>query len=157
MLLAPAVVFAQVLIAIHIIFVVAAFGILFGFPLLVIGVSQRDPSVLPALYRARQFAGRALVNPGLILVLAFGIWTTAKLHQWHQFYVQWGIAAVIVIGALEGAIVVRGSGKLAAASETGTGGVLPAELVTVRRRVDLAGVVMAVIVLVTVYLMAVQA
>ena len=29
------------------------------------------------------------------------------------FYVQWGIGAVIVLGAIEGAVMIRGEGQLA--------------------------------------------
>ncbi len=149
-MLAEAVATFQVTTALHVIAVVLAFGVPFGFPLLVAGVARNSTEALPALYRARQFASRALVNPSLVLVLAFGAWTASKLSEWHYFFVQWGIAAIIVIGALEGAIISRGCKQIAEAAG-------PEAVAAARQRVDLAGYAIIVIVIVTIYLMAVQA
>ena len=151
-MLAPAVVFVQALAALHVICVVGAFGVPFAFPLLAMAVEKTNPEAIPALYRARVFAGRAIVNPGLLLVLAFGLWAAAKLSAFHQFYVQWGIAAVIVIGGLEGAVVMRGCKQVAASADPSA-----PQTRAARRQVDLASWAIVLIVVVTIYLMAVQA
>jgi hypothetical protein len=117
MLLVPAVAFADFILAIHILAAVVGFGVLFGFPLLLANASRLDPAVLPWLLRARQQVGRYLVNPGLLVLLLAGIYLASDLHQWKSFYVQWGVAAVIVIGALEGSLIVRRSGHLAEVAE----------------------------------------
>ena len=117
MLLVPAVAFADFILAIHILAVVVGFGVLFAFPVLFASASRLDPTVLPWLLRARQRVGRFLVNPGLLVLLLAGIYLASDLHQWSYFYVQWGVAAVIVLGAIEGALIIRRAGTLAATAE----------------------------------------
>src|SRR5262249_52384558 len=76
-----------------------------------------DPRSLPWFFRMQQIIGRRLISPRLAVVLVAGIYLASDLHQWKEFYVQWGLAAVIVIGALEGAVVIPSEGKLAELAE----------------------------------------
>jgi hypothetical protein len=114
---ATAVSFAQVVLAIHILAVVIGFGAVFAYPVLFAAAARNDPAVTPWLLRGRQRLGRYLVNPGLLVVIIAGIYLASKLDQWHNFYVQWGLGAAIVIGAIEGAVVIPRSGKLAVIAE----------------------------------------
>ena len=162
-MLAPAVFFWQIALAVHIVFVVAAFGLLLAYPFIVIAVERFDRRSVPVLLRVRQLLGRSLVNPGLLIVVIAGVYLAANRHQWAQFYVQWGIGAVIVIGALEGAFVVRQSGKLAdlaqrdIASSPATGEVIwSGDYIAARGRADQVNALLAVIVVVTIFLMVVQ-
>jgi hypothetical protein len=130
---------------------------------------RRDPSVLPWLLRARQRVGRYLVNPGLLIVLLAGIYLASDRHQWKSFFVQWGIAAVIVIGGLEGSMITRRSGRLADIAErdlaaTGVAGggqrvsaQWSPEYTRGQRALTIAGTLIQVIVVITVFLMATHA
>jgi hypothetical protein len=150
-MLAPAVLFSQVVVAIHVVFVVVAFGALLTYPVIAIAAERLDRRSVPLLHRVRKVIGRSLVNPGMVIVVIAGIYLASDLHDWHEFFVQWGLGAVIVIGALEGAFVIRESGRLADIAQ---------------RDIDAAGggeikwseeyALMAVIVIVTVFLMVVQ-
>jgi hypothetical protein len=162
-LLAPAVFFWQVALAVHIVFVVAAFGLLLIYPFIVMGVERFDRRSVPVLLRVRKLLGRSLVNPGLLLVVAAGVYLAAHDHQWHEFYVQWGIGAVLVIGALEGAVVIGQSGKLAdladrdIAASPATGEVLwSGDYLAARGRADQINALLAVIVVVTIFMMVVR-
>jgi hypothetical protein len=162
-LLVPAVFFWQIALAVHIVFVVAAFGLLLVYPFIVIAVERFDRRSVPVLLRVRQLLGRSLVNPGLLIVVIAGVYLAAHTHQWHQFYVQWGIGAVIVIGALEGAFVVRQSGKLAEmaerdikASAAGAEVTWSSDYLAARGRADQINALLAVLVVVTIFLMVVQ-
>jgi hypothetical protein len=162
-LLVPAVFFWQIALAVHIVFVVAAFGLLLAYPFIVIGVERFDRRSLPVLLRVRQLLGRSLVNPGLLIVVIAGVYLAAHGHQWHQFYVQWGIGAVIVIGALEGAFVVRQSGKLADlaqrdinAAAAGAEVTWSPEYIAARTRADQVNALLAMLVVVTIFLMVVK-
>jgi hypothetical protein len=161
-LLVPAVFFWQIALAVHIIFVVAAFGIVVSYPLIAIAAERLDPRSVPLVLRLRQLIGRSIINPGLLIVVLAGVYLSANLHQWHAFYVQWGIGAVIVIGALEGAFVIRQSGKLADLAErdivaSGDGEIdWSDDYLTARGRADQVNALMAVIVVVTVFFMVVQ-
>lgn len=161
-MLVPAVFFWQIVLAIHIVFVVAAFGIVVAYPFIAIAIERIDRRAVPALLRMRQLLGRSLVNPGLLVVVAAGVYLAAKEGQWHYFYVQWGIAAVVVIGAVEGAFVIRQSGRLASLAErdiqaAGVGEVSwSSEYLAARGRADQINALLGVLVVVTIFLMVVQ-
>jgi hypothetical protein len=161
-LLLPAVFFWQIVVAVHVVFVVAAFGLLIAYPLVVIAVERMDPRSIPTLLRVRQLLSRSLVNPGLLMVVISGVYLAADRHQWAQFYVQWGIAAALVIGGLEGAFVARQSGVLAALAErdvqawAGNGSSWSSDYLAARGRSDQINALLAVLVVVTTFLMVVQ-
>ncbi|MFZ0040356.1 MAG: DUF2269 family protein [Solirubrobacteraceae bacterium] len=169
MLLAPAVAFVDLVLAVHILAVVIAFGSIFAFPMLFTAARRLDPSVLPWLLRARQTVGRYLVNPGLLIVLVAGIYLATDEHQWKAFYVQWGLGAVVVIGAIEGALIVRRSGRLATIAEQDvastsvpgggrrTSATWSPKFASGFRVLTVAGVVVQLIVIVTIFLMATHA
>lgn len=154
--------FWQIVLAIHIAVVVAAFGVLVSYPLVAAAAERVDRRTVPVLLRVRVLIGRSLVNPGLLLVVLAGVYLASDLHQWSQFYVQWGIGAVIVIGALEGAFVIRNSGKLAVLAQrdvdaAGVGDVKWSEdYIATRVWVDRVNALLALIVIITIYVMTVQ-
>ncbi|HEY3727691.1 MAG TPA: hypothetical protein VGL51_10985 [Solirubrobacteraceae bacterium] len=171
MLLVPAVAFSDFILAIHILAVVIAFGATFAYPILFASANRLDPTVLPWLFRTMQRISRTLVNPGLLVVLLAGIYLASDRHQWGNFYVQWGIAAVIVIGAIEGSFMIPREGRMAELAERdlasaavpaggqGTG----AQRTSARwsqeyndsfRRLALGATVLDLIVVVTVFIMA---
>jgi hypothetical protein len=162
-LLLTAVFFWQIALAVHIIFVVAAFGLLLAYPFIMVAVERFDRRSVPVLLRVRQLLGRSLVNPGLLIVVIAGVYLAINRHQWHEFYVQWGIGAVLVIGALEGAYVVRQTGRLAelaardiSASPASAEIAWSGEYLAARTRHDQVNVLLAGLVVVTIFLMVVQ-
>ena len=168
-MLAPAVAFPDFILAIHILGALVGFGVVFVFPMLFAAAARTDPAVIPWLLRARQTAGRYLVNPGLLVVVLAGVYLASDEHQWSHFYVGWGIIAAIAIGALEGSLVIRRAGALAtvaerdlAATAVAAGGrrssaTWSPEYAAARRRFSAAGNLIAVIVVVTVFVMATHA
>jgi len=96
----------EIVLAIHIIAVVVAFGVTFAYPIIFAVGVRADPRSLPLLHRIEYSIERRLVNPVLVLVLAAGIFLASDGHRWSQFFVQWGLAAVIVIGAVVGAVMI---------------------------------------------------
>lgn len=162
-MLVTAVLFWQVVTAVHIIAVVGAYGFVVVFPFVTASAGRLDPRALASLHRTRQQFGRLLVNPGLALILVSGIYLASDLHYWKQFFVQWGIAMVVVLGGLEGAVVMRQERKLAdlADSEVAAGAgstvALSPEYVRASSLSRWASWLMAALVVVTIYLMAIQA
>jgi hypothetical protein len=161
-LLIPAVFFWQIILAVHIVFVVAAFGLLLSYPLITMAAERIDRRSLPAILRVRMLLSRSLVNPGLLLVVISGVYLASQQHQWGDFYVWWGIAAALVIGGLEGALVSRQSATLAALAERDVGlfgsgqGGWSSDYVAARGRADQVNALLAVTVVVTTFLMVVQ-
>jgi uncharacterized membrane protein len=166
MLLPATVTFTDVVLAIHILAVIIGFGGVFAFPFVFGTMARSEPTVIPLLLRTRQRLGRFLINPGLLVIVLAGVYLASKEHQWSSFYVGWGIIAALVLGALEGSVVIRSAGKLAdqaerdlAATAVPAGGqrtsaTWSSEYMGALRRFTLAGNAMAAIVVLTVFFMA---
>lgn len=161
-MLAPAVLFFQVVIAIHVMAVVVAFGITFAYPVILVVGRRREPRMMPWFHRLQRALGRRLTNPGLTLVVAAGIYLASYLHLWSQFFVQWGIGAAVVLGALEGSFMIRYAGRLADLAERDIAGAGDGEVrfsdeyESLFRRVCVIASLMGLLVLATVYVMVVN-
>jgi hypothetical protein len=170
--LAPAVAFSDLVLGAHILAVVLAFGVTFAYPLFGIVGARMDPSAMPWFHRMQQVVGRRLINPALLIVLLAGIYLASHLHQWGTTYVQWGLAAVVVLGGLEGGFMIPREGKLADLAERdladaavpGAGPGTRAATVTfgpeygaLLKRVAIVSAVMQLIVVITIFLMATRA
>jgi len=149
--------------AVHIMAVVLAFGVIFAFPLVALTGRRMDPSGLPWFHRMQRKLGQALISPGLLVVIVAGLYLAGKLHTFSAFYVQWGIGVSIVLGGLVGGYLGPRQSKLATLAERdlstgagGRGGALGKEYVALSREVDIVGLVACLLVLVTVFLMTAQ-
>jgi hypothetical protein len=168
-MLVTAVAFSDLVLGLHIAAALVGFGAVFVYPLLFSFAGRRDPHVMPFLLRSRQQVGRYLVNPGLLLVVLGGIYLATDEHQWSHFYVGWGIIAALVIGAIEGAVVIPRSNRLAAVAErdlSSTAVAAGGQRVSAQWSVEytrgwrvlwLSGVLVELIVVITVFLMATHA
>ncbi len=159
-MLVTAVTFDEVVLAIHIVAVVIAFGFVIAYPFITLGAGRIDHGALAALHRTRHQLGRLIVNPGLVVVLLSGIYLASEGHYWKQFFTQWGLGVVVVLGALEGAVVMRNEAKLgdlaeAQVSAGGATGTLSPDYTRVRTQSDLVSRLMALLVIITIYLMVV--
>jgi uncharacterized membrane protein len=157
--LALAASFTDFVLAVHILAVVVAFGVTFAYPLLLAAARRADPSVMPLLFSVMQRIDRFIVNPGLTIVLIAGIVLATEEHRWGDFFVQWGVGAVLVIGAIVGSFMIPREGKLAkvaardlAADDSGWS----AQYDTLRRQVLVGGAVVDLIVVVTIFVMVTQ-
>jgi uncharacterized membrane protein len=91
---------------IHVLAVVAAFGVTFAYPIMFSVAARHGAHSLPLLHRIEYTLARYLINPGLLLVLIAGAYLASDGHHWSEFFVQWGLGAVIVIGALVGSVMI---------------------------------------------------
>jgi hypothetical protein len=144
----------EVVLAVHIAAVILTFGVIFAYPVIYLFAAQLDARGMPWYYRMRALLGKRLISPGLLLVLVAGIYLASDLHQWKLFYTQWGIAAVVVIGAIEGGFLGPRERKLAELAERELNG---AEYRALSKRVLMVDSLVLVLVLATVYVMTVQA
>jgi uncharacterized membrane protein len=108
-MLVPAVTGYDVVMAVHIMAVVIAFGWTFSLPVVYVVAAKRDPRSLPVLHRIELLIFRYVLNPSLLVVLGAGIFLASDGHHWKEFFVQWGLAAVIVIGGLVGGVLMPAS------------------------------------------------
>jgi uncharacterized membrane protein len=159
---APAASLYEVVLAIHIIAVVVAFGVTFAYPIMFAVAARQDPRGLPLLHRIEYTIERMLVNPGLLLVVIAGVYLASKGHYWSDFFVQWGLGAAVVIGALVGSVMIPTSKRaeqiatrdLAAGGGGETRVELSDEYRALVRRLTRVGTLLSVLVLVTIFFMA---
>ncbi len=162
MTVAPAASLYEVVLAVHIIAVVVAFGVTFALPIMFAVAAQRDPHSLPLLHRIEYTLERALVNGGLLVVVAAGIFLASDGHHWSEFFVQWGLAMALVIGGIVGGLLIPTAKRaeqlaerdLAAAGEGTTG--MSEEYRALVRRSAVGGTLASVLVLVTILIMVVK-
>jgi hypothetical protein len=94
--------FFDVVLAVHIMAVVFAFGATLAYPVLLGTIKKADSRALPALYKALHAISTRVIMPGLTVVLIAGIYLASDHKLWSEFFVQWGLGVVVVIGAVEG-------------------------------------------------------
>ena len=151
----------EYVLALHIMSVVIAFGVTFAYPILFVVAARRDPATVPVLHRVEWVTERYLVNPALVLVVGAGIFLASDGHHWSEFFVQWGLGAALVIGALIGAVMIptaKRAEEVAArdlASGDGSGGV-SAEYQSLVKRLTLVGSLLSGLVLLTILFMVVK-
>jgi hypothetical protein len=155
-----AVEFYEVVLALHILAVVIAFGATFAYPVLLGVVAKSDTRALPALYRALHAISQRVIMPGVAAIVIFGIYLASHLHLWSTFFVQWGLGVVIVIGAVEGAYLGPREKRLIEVAEqdvaaAGEGPVsFSAEHDSLVRVIGGVGALMDLLVVITIYFMA---
>jgi hypothetical protein len=154
-----AVAFYEVVIALHILAVVFAFGATFAYPV-IFAVASKEPRSLPTVYRAIHAISQRVISPGLALFVIFGIYLASKLHLWSSFFVQWGLAVSIVIGGIEGAFLGPREKRLIEISEAEVSAAGPdgavvqgAEHQALARSVGIVGGLMDGLVVLTIFFM----
>jgi hypothetical protein len=161
-LVTPATSAYEVVLAVHVMAVVMAFGVTFAYPIMFAVGARTDPRSLPTLHRVEYTIERWLINPGLLVVLLGGIFLASDGHHWSEFFVQWGFAAAVVIGGLVGAVMIptaKRAEQLAqrAVDAPGEGGGGPEdEYRAAVRRLSSVGALMSALVLVTILFMVVK-
>ncbi|HEX5224846.1 MAG TPA: hypothetical protein VFW29_06935 [Solirubrobacteraceae bacterium] len=158
----PAVTFYTFVLAVHIASIVIAFGVTFAYPVIYAVGIKREPRSMPGIHRIQDTVGKTVITPFLALALLCGIYLASKLHVWSDFYVQWGLGVIIVLGGLGGAFFAPQERRLAELAErdvaaAGDGQVAwSAEYSALRKRVELVGYAAAGLVLLTIYFMTAQ-
>jgi hypothetical protein len=149
--LAPAVTFHDFMLGIHILAVIVAFGILFLYPLMALIGARVEPAARPWWHRFQLAVHRRVQAPALVIVLGVGIYLGISGHFMKDFFVAWGFAAVVAIGAIGGALIVPQEKLLI--EHAATGG---PEYEAALTRASLLRNLQLVIVIATVILMALQ-
>jgi len=140
--------------------VVVAFGVTFAYPIMFAVGARHEPRSLPLLHRVEYTIERYLINPGLLLVVLAGIYLASKGHFWSDFFVQWGLAAAIVIGALMGAVMIPTAKRAEQVATRDVAGAadgnveMSAEYRALVRRLSSVGTLLSLLVLVTILFMA---
>jgi hypothetical protein len=162
-----AVTFYTFVLAVHIAAIVIAFGITFAYPVMYAVGIRAEPRSMPGLHRIQDSVGKFVISPFMGLALLAGIYLAAKLHSFSDFYVQWGIAVIVILGALGGAFFAPRERRLAELAERdikaagqsmpGTGEIVfSEEYKQLRTLVFRVNVVASALILLSIYFMTAQ-
>jgi uncharacterized membrane protein len=137
-----------VVVAAHIIAVVAAYGLPLSAPLLVPYVRRHHPEALNGLHAAQYRLNNVVTGPFTVLVLAFGIYLASDAHRWGDPFVSIGVGAIAIIAVVGGAVVVPAVKRLAALDPSSP------EYAAVYRRYMASESFLGIVVLLTIFTMA---
>jgi uncharacterized membrane protein len=147
--------FYDVVVAVHVMAVVATFGVIFAYPVFVPWVRRTHPEAMPAVHDAQDRVGRLLISPGMGLVLVAGIYLASKAEVWSEVWVTVPLVILLVIGALGGAFFSPNERRLGALArrDLATGNGFSAEYDALFTRVATVGLVASSLVLIAVFFM----
>jgi hypothetical protein len=154
--------FYDYVLALHIAAVVVAFGVTFAYPIVFTVGARLDARHMGWFHRLQEQIGKRLIQPGLAVVLVAGIYLASDAHVWSQFYVGWGMAAAIVLGALGGMFFAPRERRLAelADQDIAAAGEGPVTFSTEYQRINgqvaRVGGLVSLLVLVTIVIMTVK-
>jgi predicted integral membrane protein DUF2269 len=152
----------EIVLAVHVMAVVVAFGVTFAYPIMFAVTARSDPRALPLMHRVEYTIERTLINPVLGLVLIAGIFLASDGHLWGQFFVAWGVAAAVVIGAVVGSVLIPTAKRAETTAErdiaasTGDPVEMSEEYRMLTRRLQVVGTLLSLLVLVTILFMVIK-
>lgn len=152
----------SVLIALHVIAVLAAYGLPLAYPLLLPYLRRRHPEAMPGVHDVQHRLNLLLTGPGTALVLGLGIWTASREDAMAEPFVHVGFAAIAVI-AIAGGWIVGASRRMAELARAdvaaaGPGGPVAwsAEYDALWRRYERVEILLGLVVVATVFVMVVK-
>ena len=145
-----------VVLAVHIIAVVVAFGTMFAYPAFIPWARKNHPDAMPVVHEVSGRIGRLVTSPAMLIVLLAGAYLASDADAWSETWVSVPLVILIVIGALGGMFFAPNERKLAelATRDLANGGKLSAEYDALFARVATAGLVTCALVLVAIFFMA---
>jgi uncharacterized membrane protein len=146
----------KIVLFLHILAVVLAFGPTFGYALF-FSVAPQYPRATPAILAGVQRCDRYLVNPGMIVLLLAGIYLLAD-GPWDagDAFISVGFVAIIILFGLQHGFFQPQTrrAKELAERDLKSGDELSEEFMTVSGRIGKVGTLAGVIVMVTIFFMA---
>ncbi len=148
--------FYGVVLAVHIMAVVIAFGTMFAYPAFIPWARKSHPDAMPVIHAVAGRIGQRVTSPALALVLACGIYLASDADAWSETWVSVPLVILIVIGGLGGMFFAPNERRLGelATRDLANGGKLGAEYDALFQRVAAAGLVTCGLVLVAIFFMA---
>jgi hypothetical protein len=100
--------------SVHVMAVVAAYGLPMAYPLLLPYLRRRHPQSMPGAHDVQYRLNVWLTGPGTALVLAAGIYMASKHDLWSETWVTVPVAIIAVIVLVGGGVIVPSSRRMAA-------------------------------------------
>ena len=111
-----AVTFYDVVVWLHVSAVVVAFGPTFAFGIYLALAARKYPRAMPAVLESTITITRSMVTIGGVLILLTGVYLAADRWDFSEFFIAWGILAILVLlGLAHGFFIPHDSRALRAA------------------------------------------
>ena len=95
----------SVVLALHIMAVIAAYGLPLAYPLMLPYVRRKHPRAMPGVHDVQHRLNLILTGPGTVLVLGFGLYMASEHDLFGELWVQVGITAIVLIAVIGGWVV----------------------------------------------------
>lgn len=95
----------SVVLALHIMAVLLAYGLPLAYPLLLPRLRRTHPEAMPGVHVVQHRLNLLLTGPGTVLILAFGAGMASDRDLWGEVWVQVPLAIIVVIAMVGGWIV----------------------------------------------------
>jgi hypothetical protein len=105
----------DVVLALHIMAVVIAFGLPLAAPVILPYLRRTHPRSLPAFHDVQYRMNTRTTGPGIVALFVFGAYMASKHHLWGEAWVQVPLTILVIIAVL-GAWVVKALKRLAVLS-----------------------------------------
>jgi hypothetical protein len=142
--------FYDVVVAVHVMSVVMAFGVTFAYPVMGPWLGQNAPQTMATFHRLQHRIGQVLITPFAVLALITGIYLAADADLFDQIWVQVPMAILIILLGLGGAFFAPQSEKAAQLAETSPGS---PEYMAQVQKVAKVGALASVLILVAIFFM----
>jgi hypothetical protein len=146
--------------SLHVMAVVAAYGLPLAYPLLIPYVRRAHPRSMPGLHDVQYRLNVWLTGPGTAIILAAGVYMASKQDLWGETWVTVPVAIIAVIVVVGGGVIVPSTKRLsqlarADVDAAGAAGTVAwsADYARVYARYMAAEVLLGVLVLVAVFFM----
>jgi uncharacterized membrane protein len=148
--------FYGVVLAVHIMAVVVAFGTMFAYPAFIPWARKNHPDAMPVVHELSGRIGQRVTSPAMVLVLICGAYLASDADAWSEVWVSVPLVILIVIGGLGGMFFAPNERKLSALAtrDLAANGELSAEYDALFQRVAIAGLTVCTLVLVAIFFMA---
>jgi uncharacterized membrane protein len=148
--------FYSVVVAVHIMAVVIAFGTSFAYPAFMPWARKNHPQAMPVIHAMSDRLGRLVMSPAMVVVLLAGVYLASDADAWSETWVSVPLVILLVIGGMGGMFFAPNERKLGelATRDLAKGGELSAEYDELFKRVAVAGLTVCALVLVAIFFMA---
>ncbi len=143
----------------HITAVVVGLGATFAYGIFIAAAAKSEPRSMPGVIAGIQATDRMLIGPGVGLIILTGVYMTIDRWEFSDFFVGWGILAVIILGAMGGLVFTPNEAKASAAAKrdveaaTGDDVEFSPEFNQVNGKLARAGMLAGLIIVLSVYVM----
>jgi len=98
--------------ALHIVVVVAAFGLPLAYPMIVPYARRAHPRAMPAVHDLQHKLNQRITAPGTVLILLFGAYLASARDLWSELWVTVPLVLLVAIGGIGGAVVIPATRRL---------------------------------------------